>query len=247
MVYKKKFIGAIKVDGKILRENGESVSIPFKSEYSIFMKNQDHRRAMVNIEIDGQNITIDGLIVNGNGQVDLERFIDTNRKFKFIKKSNEIKAYLGESSADSTIIIRYSFEKVKSFQEIFENVTKHYHSPRPIYDPHISPFDPNRVWYASNMTPMCSVSSPDIVYNDSISSGSAIINDVGMTVQGSKSNQTFNTVSQFETESEEYVMKFRLIGGKKITVKSKKLCPTCGNKWKSKYEYCPNDGTWLNK
>ena len=75
MMYAHKFAVAIKNNGKVLRERGDSVALPFGSEYSIFLKNMNSVRALVRIEIDGTDVTGGHqLIVPANGTLDLERF-----------------------------------------------------------------------------------------------------------------------------------------------------------------------------
>ncbi len=47
MTYKENFVLVVKCKGEILRERDGIVTLPFGSEYSILMKNLDHRRALV--------------------------------------------------------------------------------------------------------------------------------------------------------------------------------------------------------
>jgi hypothetical protein len=46
-MYKSNFIVAINHKGKILRENGDEVYLPFGSQYSILLKNKSSRRSLV--------------------------------------------------------------------------------------------------------------------------------------------------------------------------------------------------------
>ena len=76
MMYHQKLVACVKVDGKILRESGDSVSIPFGSEYSILLKNLNTVRVQVKVSIDGTEAT-EGtwLVIQPNSSVELERFI----------------------------------------------------------------------------------------------------------------------------------------------------------------------------
>jgi len=61
MVYSKKFVAVIKCNGKILRETSKDndVILPFGAEYSILLKNLDHRRAVAEVSIDGVDVLVD--------------------------------------------------------------------------------------------------------------------------------------------------------------------------------------------
>ena len=62
VAYQDNFAAVIKCDGIILREQDKTVKLPFDSEYSILLKNLDSRRALVRIEIDGDNAFHDILL-----------------------------------------------------------------------------------------------------------------------------------------------------------------------------------------
>lgn len=233
MVYKQKLIAAIKVNNKTLKENGDIVEIPFKSEYSIYLKNLETRKCKIEIIIDGSNVG--NYILDPLSKIDLERFNDSDRKFKFIAKTKDIEEFRGNEPEDGLIEIKYSFEK---------QYTNNYNIPS--------------IWKQSNPYEKCnpfSSSNRDLFAYDSmtisgsltsVESSCSINNIDGITVEGSKSDQKFINVPDIITD-ECYTIIFKLIGSDKqiITKKSKKQCSSCGKKWKAKYEYCPNDGTYL--
>jgi hypothetical protein len=247
MVYKNKLIAAIQVNGKTLREKGDIVELPFKSEYSIFLKNLETRRCKIDITIDGTNVTGSGLVLNSLTSLDLERFIDDNRKFKFISKSKEIEDFRGNKPEDGIIEIKYGFELKTLIQDF--PVIHHYHPQRwsqPYYPQNVPSPRPGEITYTSQIN-NCSIKSVRCNSNaksfnlDSISSD----ND-GITVKGSESNQQFTTVSDFNTGNEETII-FKLIGSNEIiTTKSKKQCSSCGFKVKSKHNHCPKCGTYVS-
>jgi hypothetical protein len=77
-----------------------------------------------------------------------------------------------------------------------------------------------------------------------------LVNEAGITVEGSKSDQKFVTVASFPLEAEEHVMVLRLLGDvgqhkveKAVTVKTKLTCGTCGTKNKSSTKFCKECGT----
>lgn len=113
MMYRNKFVASVKCHGKILREDGDTVYIPFGSEYSLIFKNLNTRRAVVDVTIDGRR-AINGLIVEPNGTTELERFVDDDKKghrFKFIEKTEQISDYRGDEPDDGLVRVEFRFEK----------------------------------------------------------------------------------------------------------------------------------------
>ena len=93
MTYKDRFVAEIKSGGSILRVKDDTVYLPFKSEYSLLLKNLNTHRASINVEIDGQDVLDNSsLIIEPNSTTELMgflrgttatnsfRFIQTNRK-----------------------------------------------------------------------------------------------------------------------------------------------------------------------
>jgi hypothetical protein len=117
MVYKNLFASAVKVNGKVLRETQETVTIPFGSEYSVLLKNLNSVRSMVKVSVDGQDAT-EGtwLVIQPNSNIELERFIrdgnlQAGNRFKFIERTEQIEAHRGIKSEDGLIRIEYKFER----------------------------------------------------------------------------------------------------------------------------------------
>jgi hypothetical protein len=77
--------------------------------------------------------------------------------------------------------------------------------------------------------------------------------DVGITVPGSKSSQTFQTATVGTMEAETYTMVIKLVGDlgnnkpviKPVTVKAKPKCVTCGKQNKATAKFCAECGTAL--
>jgi rRNA maturation endonuclease Nob1 len=82
---------------------------------------------------------------------------------------------------------------------------------------------------------------------------SASINDAGITVPGSESNQKFSMVSSFYTEDEKHVIVLKLVGVTErgvqyvapVTVQAKPTCQTCGRVNKATSKFCSECGTSL--
>ena len=81
----------------------------------------------------------------------------------------------------------------------------------------------------------------------------AVLNDAGITVPGSISEQKFQVVAGFQTEDEKHVIILRLLGEtadnkpvvKPVTVKAKPKCVTCGRVNKATAKFCQDCGTAL--
>lgn len=261
-MYNSSLAVAVKVNGKVLREfNKDTVYLPFGSEYSLLIKNLNSVRSIVNITIDGQNMTKNGLIVNAYSEVELERKITDNmskgNKFKFIERNDAVEAHRGIKIEDGLIRIEYQFEKVYNYQPLY------YVAPR--YD-HWT----NYPLVGSGVTTTFSASGSSTSATSEVlrSTGmnniakstftadfeSQALNDAGITVPGSESNQTFREVSDFPLDPAKHVMIFKLLGEtadnlairKPVTVKHKPKCSTCGKQNKAHAKFCSACGTALH-
>jgi len=236
MMYNSKLICVIKVNGKILREQGDVVYIPFGSEYEISMKNINNVGALVNISIDGEDV-LDGsaLILRPNNDYSLEGFMGGNKvshKFKFIEKTQQISDYRGDRISDGIIRITYKFEK-----------------PVPVEFPTVYRSAP---WVAQNNIYGSSTGSPPPNPNVTCSVDMGAVMDAGITVHGSDSNQTFKQASIGALESVENVIVFHLKGQtgqgavlEPLLVKTKIRCDICGTNNTSRNKCCGNCGTSL--
>lgn len=284
-MYESKLAVAIKSNGKVLREfNKDTVYIPFGSEYSVFIKNLNSVKALVKIEIDGVDATNGtGLIVSGNTEVDLERFIkngnfEHGNRFKFIERTDAIENFRGVGVEDGLIRIEFQFEKVQT--PIDWGQIKTWYKPQYPYGPN-DPWGSPQVYYGTCQSP--TVGSPlrsmsvgggtttSCTLTSSGASSSFVaqnqgyygdmqkvftanaVNDAGITVPGSVSDQKFVAGSWFPLEDTKHVMVFKLLGetvqGKAIkapvTVKAKPKCVTCGRQNKATAKFCANCGTSL--
>lgn len=249
-MFHEKLVCAVKHNGRVLREQGDTVLIPFGSEYSLFFKNLNSVRALVRVEVDGQDATKGtSLIVPANGSIDLERFLDASQldkghKFKFIERTQKIEdGPRGIKAEDGLIRVEFEFEKQPP--KIEDHWTRYPHRP---YE----------IWYSTDGTatggarysPFRSVQT--FSANVVATSASVPLNDVGITVPGSVSDQKFETGAWFPTDGQTHVMVLRLLGQvgekkveKPVTVKTKAECPTCGTKNKFGTKFCRECGTGL--
>jgi hypothetical protein len=244
-MYSNNFAAAIKVNGKILREFGDTVYLPFGSEYEIRLKNINTSRTKVTIEIDGENVTGGGLILNPSETVDLERFIrngnlSEGNRFKFIERTNKIEDHRGIKLEDGLITIRYEFE-------LFRQPYTSYGMDIPI----------NYYTGGGGGRYKSSVRGGlinSINTNATLSANAALsANETGITVEGSKSNQKFNTTLWGGSIGGVNVLNIKMLGeteeNKKVrepvTVKTKLECKTCGTVNPATSNFCSECGTSL--
>jgi hypothetical protein len=251
-MYQEKFIAVIKHKGKILREDGGLVRLPFGSEYSIFLKNKNSVKAVANVEVDGEDVLQKhGIIVPPNQSVEITgwmRSMDRTNKFKFIRKTREIQKFRGDRLDDGIVRIEYIFEK----QPVFEVIKDSW----PVCPKNDWPKCPINKWdgctYNAFTTPLTDgTSSGDYVmssYNCSVP-----LRDEGITVKGTMINQGYRYGSTDLLEDASHVIIINLRGiskiGRKIekviTTRSRIQCEICGRKWKSSVKYCGNCGNYL--
>lgn len=231
-MYNNKFIVAVKHKSRIMREIDDIVYLPFGSDYSILLKNQNITKAVADIKIDGID-ALDGnsIIVEPNSMLDLEGFMSCNtvtNKFRFIEKTKKIYDYRGSRIDDGTIRVEFRFERI--------NIEPIFYGPK---------FDP---WAQINQT------NPQFPIKYASCVEDSYCNDSGLTVKGQETNQDFVTGSVGRLEELPSVITILLKGREKksnkfvnkpLTVKTIIKCPTCGTKSKSYSKFCRECGTFL--
>lgn len=262
MVYSpSQVVACVKVQGKVLREAGNVVTLPFGSEYSILVKNLNTTRIKVRVSIDGTDATQGlWLVVNPNDDLELERFIrDGNLKagnrFKFIERTTEIEAHRGIKPDDGLIRIEYQVEKRVVVDEVIHHTKHVYESP---YNPY-EPYWPRR--YSWEITCSSAPIEKRLLRSTGLRVDQASVSAMGLqaeetsagiTVAGSESSQEFKMISEFQTgASQVIVLQLQgVVGGKvakkAVTVDMKPKCETCGRVNKAGNKFCSNCGTALS-
>ena len=280
-MYGNKLAAAIKVNGKVLREFKDTVYIPFGSEYAITLKNLHTTRTVVNVYIDGDNVVPGGLVLNAGQSVDLERAIRNGNLtegncFKFIERTGAIEQHKGIGVEDGLVRVEYQFEQPRPITTFNNDFWKQY--PPGVRTSEfkgstdkftvtasgaISQMNVGGVLrgvdYSKNGEATIKAAStainqvaPDMTeYHD----GAATMdwNDVGITVPGSKSTQSFQTTTVGLLEAEKHNLVFKLVGDlgsnkpvdKPVTVKHRPKCVTCGKQNKHDAKFCSECGTAL--
>jgi hypothetical protein len=221
MMFKQNFVTCIKVNGQVLRETAGTVTIPFGSEYTILLKNLNSVRAQVKVDIDGDNVTDGWLILSADTSLDLERSIrngnlSRGNRFKFIERTEAIEKHRGVKEDDGLVRVEFKMEKVyeprKHYYDEWVPVPNPWRDRRRRDDP----WHPRRRWSnggraaeyrrpvsggflkSSGITGQSIGSSAASFVPQSFNKSADTncfaansVNDTGITVAGSESNQQF--------------------------------------------------------
>ena len=239
MMMNEKMVACLKANGKVLREFKDTVYVPFGSEYSILLKNLNSARALVDIQIDGQEVCEGGLVLNANKEVDLERFIkdgnlSAGNRFKFIERTTSVEQHRGVKAEDGIIRISFRYELPRPQLPNWGGSAGQW----PNYPPSVR----GEKWYTKggvsgtlgSTGDFCDTSLVGSVQCNNVAtkgatrglsnmsigptavgsaqSYSASVNDVGITVAGSVSTQKFSTTTIGALETEEHVIVLRILG-----------------------------------
>lgn len=250
-MYSNKLAIAIKSNGKVLREFGESVYVPFGTEYKILVKNLNIVRAVVNITIDGNSASGGGIVVEAGKEVELERFLKTDllkgNKFKFIERTSSIEKHRGVGIEDGLINVSFQFEAPYISQVLLCDYSYPLRNQQSLAYPVISSTNTS-----TNSVVLNSNSSNENLRSKSILNTN-LQNEAGITVPGSISEQKFTQTYVGTLESIKHNMVIKLVGEtednqpvvKPITVDIKPVCVTCGRKNKATNQFCGSCGTSL--
>lgn len=130
------------------------VFLPFNSEYCILVKNNSDRRIKLSIDIDGTNVSGNGLILNVGENDYIERFVDVAKKFLFVKASDE---RVADPSNKENGVIKIRVRKERDvYKEPQPLIQEHHHHHHHHYDNW--PYNPyvlqrNNIWFTPGDTP----------------------------------------------------------------------------------------------
>ena len=252
-MYQKQFVACMKCNGQVLREmENDTVILPFGSEYSILLKNLSTKRALVKIQIDGDNVSQNGIIISANEEVEIERYVSVGSsgyKFKFIERTEHVEKHRGIKPDDGLVRIEYSFEKpqitIKPVVDPWPHEWPHEHHDWT--HPKYPSYPPGPTYRHITSTMYC-----NRIDNVQMGFSNLNENDAGITVEGSDSNQQFVTDDIGNTGQSEVII-FKLKGrtnkkvrvNRPITTTTKIKCKSCGRKHNSGKKYCDRCGTRL--
>ena len=245
--YQNNFIASVIHNNKPLREfnkdNKRTCIIPFDSEYSLRLKNNKNVRALVSVEIDGTDVLFGKqLILKPNQSLDLERFLtDLNEgsKFKYTSKKQAAQ----ENQLQDPTSPDNGHIQIKFFEEYIPAAITTWSNPWPgISNP-----------WGSWVYTSTGYHNPDIRYRSGqvltnaqalYSSSNNIIDSsimgslkntpeeaVGVTIEGSKSDQKFIENKDFFANTLAATIDIWLMGPTQLTIESEKVSAQLYNKF----------------
>jgi hypothetical protein len=268
-MYKDSFVVSLKSQGKILREErGGTLQIPFGTQYSIFMKNLESRKALASITIDGVD-ALDGekIIVGANSSAEISGFIKdkvAKNNFKFIERTKRIEDFRGINAQDGIIEVRFQFEEKKNYTiTISSQPDWTYIPPRKyVYPEFYDPYIYVGKFYGTSDGTLNLTNSKSSAQNCSMDNINCFYSTLdsfeekkeGITVRGSEIHQQFYNGYIDDLESEIHTIVLKLVGYnngvevcKPIYTSEKIQCLTCGKFNSSSSKFCSECGTFLIK
>jgi hypothetical protein len=254
MMFSNNFVLAVKDSNrKVLREIAGKTYLPFNSEYSLLLKNNNNVRACCSVSIDGTDV-LGGteLIIGPNSSVDLERFlVDGNNnqgnRFRFVPLSDNL--VQDPSSPENGLI------EVRFWKELRPTI---YNYPIWVQEKPYWPVPSNPIYCSSSAGTASKGFTVGSNFNQVL--GNAIMPDsgsvncfasqAGATVAGSISNQSFTTTSFGWKDGEATVIRLQLMGkNEPVTVEKTKhiYCGGCGKSNSYNSNFCGRCGFKLDK
>jgi len=244
-MYQNNFVLAVLVNGQPLREmpsqydRARMVYLPFNTEYSLRLKNNNYRRAVAKVWIDGTLATQHGVVVPASGTLDLERFLvdgdlNSGRKFKFVRADHQ-DVQDPTSSENGLVKVEFELEREQVIQHI-----NYLHA-----GPHFGSSAKADWTYESTIT--CNVSN---LYSASVQCRSIADENIGATVPGSVSRQQFSSTWIDTDPRTRVTLMLKLVPTKDespVTVRSTRwvYCPSCRGKCKFTAKFCQHCGANL--
>lgn len=206
------------------------VILPYDQSYKILIKNQNSCRLKMEVDIDGSIITgAGGLVLNSHCQEYIERFIDSDRKFLFVRKTDE---KVSDPSNKENGLLTIKIEKEKTVFHIVNTSYEHFLIPKwvPLYRENrpywmdtptcggwggvsgsVSDMSQSQnMNYSSENSHLCASNGIGHSLNQCFFSSKNL--EVGATVEGEKSNQTFSSTYWAGSEGDAVIFQFKMLG-----------------------------------
>lgn len=251
-MYLKDFVVTLEVKGQTCREfkndqGGNLIYIPFGSDYSLQFRNMRNVRALVEVKIDGTEVTAGGLVIGAYSNAGLTGKIDgdsTKNKFRFIRKTERIKDVRGDKPMDSVVEVKVTFE-----EDVAEMLKAWQYGSglKPVKSAHIT-------WQNDQSSPLRSSSqvNPQPCSLEQMGFNCSTSVEGGLTVPGTPTNVNYSTTS-FRRSSDVTSVSFFLTGtnpeslpiSQPVVTRSERICPTCRFRNPDTDRWCGDCGTCL--
>ncbi len=248
VVYASKFVFTVLLNGHVQKELSNGIiPIPFGSEYGLRFRNKHTRRAVVKFTIDGEDASGSGYIINSNSAIDIHRHSHKDARFKFVSLESAEATDFGKNGPNDgskgVIEARFYLEKEITWK------TPLAFQPPTTYPPMWTQI-PGTTWgsYTDNIN-FCTTGNANLEHLKSASAScdfDAPPIQVGCTVEGNQSFQTFSTswidletnfvsilatLKGFHPEHSPAEVVFCVGCGRKKSRQTDNFCGTCGHKF----------------
>jgi len=210
-------------------------------EFELELFNPHKETVMVKISFNGTPISSSGICLRPGERVYLERYLDTDKKFKF--ETYEID---GSDAAKKAIELNglveiKTFFKKKEYQGYWDNLN----SITTTFNASGDDF------YLKNMpSSWCNKTRSSPTYFTTsfanVNASKSLSMETGMVSEGAKSEQTFSYTNEKFSDFPSEVYKFRIVPESQKPVFSseiRKYCTSCGTRIKSvSWQFCPSCG-----
>ena len=200
-MYSNDFVVCVCKDGKAVDEDrGGVVRLPFGQEYTIYLKNKHSRRAVADISIDGEHMG--EFVVGAHSSVYIKRPADRDAAFRFVSATSDAAKKEGKSEDDASgvITVKWSLEKVRYIRHEYVPTS----TPIPWKSP--SPYGRSILrsteFYSQSFNTdaqpaACFNCCSDFDGEVKTSGGIQLpeVSNVGVTVDGGRTNQSFYEVN----------------------------------------------------
>lgn len=236
-------------------ESSVVVRVPFGTEYGIALKTRDAGRRRMEVTIDGSKVA--DLIFNGGYEHEeiLERFMDSEKRFKFVEASNAAVAD-PTSPQNGGIVVKVWRESVPpyvvtTFPKVHSRSAGFHHGGVLRGCKGVAPL--GATVEASCGTQSYSAESVQCCAQTNWMQESAepflgLVGDRGATVEGGASSQKFGTTQWNGDLGEPLVFKFQLLGPSAVGIATSALfCTQCGMPVRGPDKFCSACGTPLHR
>lgn len=196
-MYSNDFVVCVCKDGKAVDEDrGGVVRLPFGQEYTIYLKNKHSRRAVADISIDGEHMG--EFVVGAHSSVYIKRPADRDAAFRFVSATSDAAKKEGKSEDDASgvITVKWSLEKARPTIRYLAPPVYRSRSIRKYDEPWITP----QIYTSNNADAQpaaCFNCCSDFDGAVTTSGGIQLpeVSNVGVTVDGGRTNQSFYEVN----------------------------------------------------
>lgn len=239
--------------------NGNTVFLNDKDNFEFEIHNPKQKSVLVKIKLNGEYISISGIVLKPGQRVFLERFLDSNNKFEFstyevnntsenrsaIDLNGDVRIEFYDESAPIQNGIHYPNTTITTYPWSSITYGGTHNTGGPMFTTTGGVGSTSTAFYSSTLTSSLGTTSNTFA-GPNIRSKKSI--ETGRVEKGDKSKQSFTNSYQEFNYNVEHQITFKILplGTKnKTTEDIKQYCTECGTKTKTNFKFCPSCGNKL--